>query len=305
MGSGSSGYFRSDPETIKQQIDRSKKSTESSAYAAEVSCEIADLLSNINNRDSEAISTHLAEIKKALEREIDGTVDLLFGGSVSKHTYVDGLSDIDSLVVLNNSDLTNKSPREVLEYFASRLGERFRQTEISIGTLAVTLKFNNAEVQLLPAIKNDNKIHIPNASGNNWSKINPQSFSEKLSSVNKDTGMKVVPLIKLAKAAISNLPEKHQISGYHTEALAVKIFRSYDGEKTTKNMLNHFFTKASEHVKSPIVDSTGQSVKVDKYLGVKNSLERRIVSDAFSRVHRRLENADLAQSATEWMKIFN
>jgi predicted nucleotidyltransferase len=39
----------------------------------------------------------------------------LFGGSVAKHTYVDGLSDIDSLLVINGSDLAEGTPREALK----------------------------------------------------------------------------------------------------------------------------------------------------------------------------------------------
>jgi len=69
-------------------------------------------------------------------------------------------------------------------------------------------------------------------------------------------------------------------------------------------MLKHFFLEASSSVRQPIRDRTGQSVHVDDYLGSSNSLERRIISDAFARVHRRLKNADNAGSLAEWEKLF-
>ena len=302
---GSGGYFRgSDPEKIKKKLRDSETKTKNAAYEAQVASLLSDLLANFNGRDYEGINRHLSEIKKAIEKEIDGTVDLFFGGSVAKHTYLDGLSDIDSLFVLNNADLADKTPNEVKEYFAERLGERFPHTEIKVGDLAVTLKFSDAEIQLLPAVKSGKDLRVVDKDGEGWSHIRPKAFSEKLSEVNQNVKGKVVPMIKLAKAIISNLPEKHQISGYHAESIALNTFKTYSGDLNPKEMLKHFFSEASKTVLRPIQDKTGQSVHVDDSLGSTNSLERRIVSDAFGRVYRRMNNADNFGSVDEWQKLF-
>jgi hypothetical protein len=126
-----------------------------------------------------------------------------------------------------------------------------------------------------------------------------------LSRVNDEQAGKVVPVIKLAKAIVANLPDSNRISGYHAESLAVKIFRAYTGPHDFKTMLRHYFEQAAIHSRTPIKDSTGQSVHVDDYLGKENSLERRIVSDAFSRVARRMANADLIQSVEQWTNLFD
>ncbi len=304
MGGSGGGYFRSDPERIKQILRDSETHTEDSRYEAEVASLLSSLLTNFNDRDQEAISKHLAEIKKALEKDIEGTVDLLLGGSVAKHTYVDGLSDIDSLIILDKAELANKTPSEVQEYFAQRLSERFPNTEIQTGNLAVTLRFADSEIQILPTVRSGENIKIADQSGQRWTQIKPKAFSEKLIQTNQQVGRKVVPVVKLAKAIISNLPEKHQITGYHAESLAVNIFKGYTGELKPKSMLKHFFSEASNLMKQPILDRTGQSVHVDDYLGSSNSLERRIVADAFGRVHRRLKNADSSGSIDEWRKLF-
>jgi len=232
-------------------------------------------------------------------------MDLLFGGSVAKHTYVDGLSDIDSLVILNKTDLADATPNEVKKYFVERLKERFPKTDIHSGKLAVTLNFSGCEIQLLPAVKSGENLKIADRNGQDWARIKPKAFSEKLSAINQNVGRKVVPIIKLAKAIISNLPEKHQISGYHAESIAVKVFKTYSGDLKQKEMIKHYFSEASKLVKGHIRDNTGQSVHVDDYLGSANSLERKIVSDAFGRVHRRMKNADSSGSAAEWQKLFD
>jgi len=301
-GGGSFSWGKVDPKDINRDLRRRSTSVE---YENEVAGFLTSLLVAFNDRDTVAINTHLEEIRKALEKEIEGTVDLNYGGSVAKHTYVDGLSDIDSLVVLNKSELENKSPQEVLDYFHGRLCDRFPNSGIEKGKLAVTVKFGNIDIQLLPAIKRGKGFQIADASGANWSNINPKKFSQVLSNLNQKMGNKLIPTVKLAKAIIATLPEKRRLSGYHTEALAVDIFRDYSGRMTTKDMLKYFFKKAGKKVLTPIADKTGQSKMVDSYLGGAKNINRGIVSDSLSRIARRLEKADLGQNLDGWKQIFD
>ena len=153
---GSGGFFGGgykDTDELVRKIKDSKVEAVNQGYESKVNGMLSSLLTDINDRDPKAIQKHLITIKKSIEKEIDGTIDLLFGGSVSKHTYVDGLSDIDSLVILNNSDLSDKSPEEVKDYFHDQLKKTLYKTEIINGVLAVTIKFGDVDVQLLPAIK--------------------------------------------------------------------------------------------------------------------------------------------------------
>jgi hypothetical protein len=114
---------------------------------------------------------------------------------------------------------------------------------------------------------------------------------------------KLVPSIKIAKSIMTSLPEKHRLTGYHIESLAIEIFRNYTGPKTTKSMVSYFFEHASEHVKYPIRDTSGQSVHVDEYLGNANSLGRRTIADALGRISRRIRNADGARSLERWKEL--
>ena len=45
-----------------------------------------------NDRDAGAVRIRLEEIKAILGDTIESSVDTMFGGSVAKHTYVDGIS---------------------------------------------------------------------------------------------------------------------------------------------------------------------------------------------------------------------
>jgi hypothetical protein len=107
----------------------------------------------------------------------------------------------------------------------------------------------------------------------------------------------------LAKSIITSQAENRQLISYHTETLAVRIFKDYKGPYTPKDMLTHFFNTAPKLVGNPIVDATGQSTHVDDYLGDAGSLDRKLVADSLSRIGRRMLNADRAHSERQWKEI--
>ena len=301
---GSGGGFFPNPD-INKQLRESETQTRNQQFESEVSGIINLLLADYNNRDVSVIQGHLDTIKSALEQEIKGNVDILYGGSVAKHTYVDGISDIDALVLINKSELKDKSPAEVKKYFFERLQARLPRTQIGQGNLAVTVEFRDSEIQLLPAIRHESGFKIADFSGNNWSAIKPIEFTSLLTGINQNNGGKVVPTIKLAKSIISELPESQRLSGYHVEAIAVEVFQKYQGSKKTKDMLKYFFDEASRQVLRPIRDTTGQSMHVDDYLGSVNSADRNRVSKSLDRISRRMKNADGAQSIDQWRDILD
>ena len=262
------------------------------------------LLAKFNDRDVAAIDRHIQEIVKALEKQLEGSIELIFGGSVAKHTYVDGLSDVDALVMLDNCELADTTPDVARTYLAGQLRERFRDAAVNEGTLAVTIRFDDVEIQLLPAVSCRHEVRISDPTGSQWSAIRPQDFSRVLSSRNDATGKKLIPTVKLAKAIIAELPQQQQISGYHAESLAVEAFKGFAGPLTHREMLRHYFTQGAKLLLRPIQDRTGQSVHVDDALGQADSLERKIVSDAFARVARRMANADSAGRTEDWKLLF-
>ncbi|HRZ42061.1 MAG TPA: CBASS oligonucleotide cyclase [Bacteroidales bacterium] len=306
-GSGGSFSSYSNPSESANRIREAEQDSLDKSYDSEVNNNLNDILTDVNNRPVEEINKRLETIQKAIESDIDGFIDLVFGGSVNKHTYVDGLSDVDSLAILNSGELSEKTPHEVLSYFAERLQQRLPNTKISTGNLAVTVKYSDGrEIQILPAIKTATGYKIAASDGSNyWSNVvKPSQFAEKLTSINKANGNKVVPVVKLAKSIISTLPESRKLSGYHTESLAIEVFKNYTGPIQTKAMLKHFFSEASKMVMNPISDSTGQSRHVDDYLGARSSTNRRMVSDSLSQISRRMNNADANRDSGTWSKLF-
>lgn len=304
---GSGGFLGNiNPDDYIKKIRKAEENSTSAEFNTEVNKLINELLIEINQRPKEEIKKHLEVIVQAISSEIEDSLSLIFGGSVSKHTYVDGLSDIDSLAIINNTQLENKTPKEVLNYFYEKLKQRLPKTDISKGKLAVTVNYSDKiQIQILPALKTQTGLKISTFDGDKWSNvIKPKRFAEKLSEVNGLNKQKVVPVIKLAKSIISSLPEKRQITGYHTESLAIEVFKNYNGTGNPKDMLKHFFENASKVVLRPIVDKTNQSIHVDDYLGTRNSVQRQIVSDSFAQISRKMKNADATEQISIWEAFF-
>ena len=306
MGGSGGGYFlnKVTPEDMARRIRQAEDSARDDVFETEVNEYLGSMLTDFNARDVEGTQEVLNQVKADIENEIEGTVDTLFGGSISKHTYVDGISDVDALVLLDNSELANESAKETRSFLAEILRDRYGRDAVIEGKLAVTVELHDKTIQLLPALRDGNRVKIVSNDGHGWSEVNPQGFTKALTNANKNLNGKLVPCIKLIKAIVSTLPEKRQITGYHTESLTIKVFKKYDGQETPKAMLKHFFESVPEHITKPIRDSSGQSVHLDDYLGTENSLERRIVADALGRLGRKIRNADGASALDRWSDLF-
>jgi hypothetical protein len=305
MGGGGGGPVWPEGVTPGELLKRASSEEQRASYQAELNSYLQDLLYDFNNRDAEQINAHLETIEDALNKENIGSVKLVYGGSIKKHTYVDGLSDVDMLAMVDRSELVDKPPRDVLLYFAARLRERLPDTEMKIGTMAVTVRFKDGhEIQVLPAISTPTGVRIPNADGTNWSGVvKPDKFAGKLTSVNQSNSGRVVPVIKLYKSINARLPSDVKLSGYHIESLAINAFENYKANLTYKDMLQHFTEYASQAVLRPIADSTNQSVHVDDYLGEAESFERQKASAVLARIAARMRSAESENSVDKWKEL--
>ena len=252
---------------------------------------LREKLTEYNDRNHAAINRHIKTLREALEYRTDDVIPTLFGGSVHRHTYVDGLSDVDVLMVINNSKLTSQAPKNAIEYMRAQVRRRLPNNEVSSGALAVTVKFaDGMEIQILPAIRRKTGVRIADPTRNRWSNvIYPDRFAAKLTKVNQANQGRVIPIIKLAKGlapqVIRNDGEK--IQGYHMESIAIQAFRNYQGQNDLRSMLIHFCESATEIVLEPIKDSTGQSINADEYMGGAGSQRRKWASKSFRRMLNR------------------
>ena len=248
-----------------------------------------DLLARHTRTNQQSVTRRLRSLRGFLREEGDYVVQTVFGGSVRKSTYVTGLSDVDALLVVNDSSLANQPPAEVKRRVRDIIDRRLPDNTVRMGDLAVTVEYaDGTEIQLLPAIRTrTGGVRIARSGSTQWSNIaHPDRFAKKLREVNTARDGRVVPVIRLAKmmAGCFVTRPSRKISGYHMESLAIDAFRDYKGALDSKSMLVHFLGYAMTAVKQPITDSTGQSRYVDEYLGAADSRLRKRASTYFGQM---------------------
>ena len=303
-GGGIGGAGDEKGTSLEELVQRAYVKGDISSYEINLNNYFQDLLRDFNDRDIEGIRRHLETIISALKQEMD-IISLLYGGSIQKHTYVNGLSDVDVLAILTDSKYEHMIPKEVISTFADKLQQRFPYTNIKTGNLAVTVEFSDGhQIQVLPAIRTQTGIRIAHPDDDRWSDvIRPDRFANKLTEINQSKNGRVVPVIKLFKAINAQLPKDARLSGYHIESLAINAFEIYKGKLNYKDMLLHFTNYASDAVKFPITDRTGQSLHVCDYLGNFGSLERDRVSREVRRIHSTMKKADELRSLEPWKNL--
>ena len=293
-GSSQGGYFF-----------RPSQSTHRELSDAEINRGLEELLREYNEQEREDINRHLDVLRGSLELMDDDVVRILFGGSQSKHTAVNGLSDVDALAIINDSSLLGEPPAAIIQRMAELIQQRLPQTNVSPGDLAVTVKYSDGiEIQILPAIRTTTGVRIADPDTNQWSNIvHPDRFAQKLTQVNQANNEGVVPTVKLmkglAKQVISS--DRDKIAGYHMESLAIEAFSNYDGPKDRKSMLRHFADYSSKAVLKRIADVTGQSRYVDEYMGPADSPRRQRASKSFQRM---LNKFDACKTEAEFKNLF-
>ena len=252
------------------------------------------LLAQYTRKNTQTVTQRLESLCGFL-RQKGNVVQTMFGGSVRKGTYVTGLSDVDALLIVNQSSLVNQPPARAIEYVRDTIQDRLRQNTVSAGNLAVTVSYSDRiEIQILPAIRtNTDGVRIAEPGSTKWSNVaQPDDFARKLAEVNTERDGRVVPTIKLAKAMADCFITRpsRKISGYHMESLAIEAFRDYQGPFDPKNMLIHLLGDAIDAVKSPITDSSGQSRYVDEYLGRADSGPRNRASTYFGQMRGKVNS---------------
>ncbi len=247
-----------------------------------------ELLARYTRRNQQAVTRHLESLCNIIRNE-GHIVQTMYGGSVQRGTYVTGLSDVDVLLIVNQSSLVNQSPARVIQQVRQSIQARLPNNPVRAGNLAVTVGYaSGIEIQVLPAIRtNSGGVRIAEPGSTTWSNVvQPENFARRLAEVNDANNGRVVQVIKLAKAMANchiGRPSR-KFSGYHLESLAIGAFRGYRGPQDPKTMLSHFLTHSMTAVRNPIADTTGQSGYVDEYLGPANSKPRNRASTYFGQM---------------------
>ena len=182
MGSGSSGSFPAGPSNIDALRQRATEIAEQSSFDAQVNGELTERLAEINSRDAQKVGDYLDDALAVLRDEIEDVDRTLFGGSVAKSTYVEGVSDVDALVILKDVP-ADATPAQILEQMRDALQAGLSAADVEsvrAGALAVSIRYRDGtEVQLLPAVQRGERLAISSPDGSQWAPTTRTASSKR------------------------------------------------------------------------------------------------------------------------------
>jgi len=173
----------------------------------------------LSTAETTSIATSIATLQKRLDSWFADEVTEHFQfGSSTRGTILprkmDGLSDIDYMVVFADGGYTPQTYLDRLKRFAEAY---YSSSEIRQSSPTIKLELNHIMFELVPATKNVfGGYSIPNGGGG-WQSTNPNDFNASLTQKNNACGYLIKPTIRLAK---------------FWNASAGYVFESYTFEKT-------------------------------------------------------------------------
>ena len=231
------------------------------------------LLLQYKRRNTKAVTRHLKSVCDSLRHEDDHVVQTKFGGSVQKGTYVTGLSDVDVLLIVNQSSLKNKPPSKVIAFVRDTIQQRLPKNPVTAGKLAVTVSYaDKTEIQILPAIRTTDGFRIAHPGSTKWSNVvHPDRFAERLIKVNNARGEESYPQLSSPRP-------------WRTASSKIPAGRFRDTTWNRWQSLVHFLGHSVKAVITPTKDPTGQTRYVDGYLGQADSGPRKRASTCFGQM---------------------
>ena len=303
MGGGGGGSYQPPRIDRLQELVAQARQQDKAETVRSIDELLQQYLIKFNERDTQKTQERLMDIKNSIEVDLE---TMLFGGSIAKHTYVDGLSDVDAIALIDRDNTQGFSAQDALQKFYEDIDANLPRhsgvQKITKGRLAVTITYDDGnEVQVLPGVRVGNEIRIPDASGQGWKSTTPKEFREKLTAQNQRLNNNLLPAIKIVKALISDLPDQQRPTGYHMESLAVDAVRGHKGDSSTRVLIDLILRRSTDRVLFPMADVTGQSRNVDEHLGPTESSARRLISQGLGAIQRRLN----AASAIQWAAMLD
>lgn len=197
------------------------------------------------------INRSIAAIQKKLNAHFGTQLDRHFVfGSYARGTILprsmDTNSDIDYMIVFNDSDLR---PQSYLDRLRKFVEINYKKSDIGQSNPTIVLSLNHIKFELVPAVESwFSGLQIPAKSSDyaDWVSTDPTDFNDSLINANKQNKNLTKPLIRLLKywnASNGYVYESYELEKYVVDE-GFYMLKLY-GDLTLENMLYSFIEAMS------------------------------------------------------------
>ena len=258
---------------------------------------------NISGLQQSTVSTRQANVREAVEKELDVKESFLTG-SYSRNTMIAPLeeADIDIFIVLENNyfynyDGKNGGQAGLLDLVKRALLRTYTKTpDISRSGQAVTIRFSDFVVDVVPGFnRKGGGFLIPNSITQDWISTDPKKHVEIASDINTSHNRDYVPLVKMIKAW--NKSHSSFFRSFHLETLAIEILKNVNISDFPSG-LRYYFEKGISLISQKNEDPAGYGGDIGYYLNKKE-----IIEEAVNRFQKAYELSLRAEDLSKEGKI--
>jgi hypothetical protein len=213
-------------------------------------------------------STKVAErqknVRDAVGREMTVLTDFVTG-SYQRSTMIAPLSeaDVDVFVVLDAKYYEANGQAALLDKVKRAIEKTYRDTKISRAGQAVTVKFSDFYVDVVPGFyRNGGGYLIPDSPDKRWIETDPTKHVELWADLNRKKSGSFVPLLKMLKQW--NRRHSAIFRSFHLETLAYDVLQNVTISDYPSGC-RYVFDKARDKL-SWLSDPAGYSGNVGTYL---------------------------------------
>ncbi|MEA9979692.1 MULTISPECIES: SMODS domain-containing nucleotidyltransferase [unclassified Pseudomonas] len=270
-----------------------------------------DFVSNLRITNHVTIEDRYAGITRSLNkyfRTLDSTANNLQVGSYGRWTAIKGVSDLDMLYIMPDSDWDRYNKEggqsKLLSDTKAAIQERYSTTTITVDRLVVCVKFQNFNVEVQPVFKQDDgSFKYPDTyNGGSWKITKPKDEIKATSDVDDDQNGNLRRLCKMLRAwknkhgiGIGGLLIDTLAHNFltQTDDYAEKSFASYDC------MVRDFFYYASNLPQQERYAALGSR----QHVKVKQKFQKP-AKRAYELSLKAIEAAGKENEGERWKKVF-
>lgn len=234
------------------------------------------LLSNLEVTELQeaTVSTRQKNVRAVVEDGMS-VLDTFLTGSYRRNTMIGPLNkaDVDIFVVLDPKYYNEYEPAGLLDRLKSVLRKTYTTPTMSRNGQAVTIKFSDFEVDVVPAFNRSGGGYlIPDSERGSWISTDPKQHVAMWATANKAHNGDLVPVIKMVKGW--NKP-RDLFRSFHLEVLIKNVLEGVRID-SYPSAARFVFEKMQAKIRVKVPDPAGYSDDVAAYVNSESQMAKLI-----------------------------
>lgn len=254
----------------------------------------------VTNRQQDNIEASFNNLKTNLMKDESNLFvkEVFLNGSYERDTIIKPLDDIDLFAVIDKDDYVDNgldpNPQSVLTKFKNYLNSlNDYKDKVKQDRPCVTVVLSDKNFDILPSLRKDGALYIPNSDLSNWIFTDPKTHTDNLNRVNRNRSYKVKPIVKAVKQW--KREAKQNILSFHIEEIAISVFNIFT------------FTNLEEGIRLWFENAEGylqcrRFKSYDEYSKVKEKIKK--VKEKLQEAKNLLDEKKEEEAKKVWKDIF-